>query len=240
LRYKVAIRFQVDGDLRFISHHDTMRLFERALSRAQLPVKFSEGFNPRPRISLPLPRPVGVATLADMLVIELRESVEAPQVLHRLAEQMPGGLTLLEAIELDAGRKLHPEQVAYEVALPEDRALAVRTAVERVLAAEQWPIERLDEHGKSVRSIDLRSLLVEASVGPGVLRWTHRVPDGGSARCGEWLTALGLDGREMLHRVRRTAVHWKAGTPAGLAPEPAATADAWRQMTGSRPSKPLL
>src|SRR5690606_16197351 len=111
LRYKVAIRFRVEGDLRFISHHDMMRLFERALARARLPVKHSEGFNPRPRMSLPLPRPVGVATLADRLVVELREPVETTDALARLRRQMPVGLTLAEAFEVRPGCKLRPEHV---------------------------------------------------------------------------------------------------------------------------------
>jgi radical SAM-linked protein len=217
----VAIRFRVEGDLRFISHHDTMRLFERALSRAQLPVRYSEGFNPRPKMSLPLPRPVGVATEADVLVFELGEPVDAVEALNRLAQQMPGGLVLLEAFTLDAGRKLHPEQVVYEVALPLEQIDAARPAVERLLAAEHWPVERTDQRGRPLRGIDLRPMLVAVSFEPGALRWICRVPDNGSAKPAEWLRAFGLDPREMLHRIRRTAVHWQAEAQPGPAPEPA-------------------
>ncbi len=226
LRYKVAIRFRVEGDLRFISHHDTMRLFERALSRAQLPVRFSEGFNPRPRMSLPLPRPVGVAALADVLVVELREAVDASEALARLRQQMPAGLVLLDAFHLQPERKLHPERVDYEVDLPEGLAPAVRQAVERVLSSDRWIVERTDRRGNPLRSIDIRPLLVEVSVEPGVLRWSCRVPDTGSARPGEWLLAFGLDPAEWLHRVRRTAVAWEAHTPTDSAPEPAEAASA--------------
>lgn len=224
LWYRVAIRFRVEGDLRFISHHDTMRLFERAFSRAQLPVRYSEGFNPRPRMSLPLPRPVGVATEADVLVIELCEPVDATEAMTRLAEQMPGGLVLLEAFALEMGRKLHPERVDYEVALPNDRVESARQAVAAVLAAERWPVERTDERGRPMRSIDLRPMLVAAAVGPDLLHWTCRVPDNGSARPGEWLRAFGLDARELLHRVRRVAVHWRTEASTGSVPEPAQTA----------------
>ncbi|HXK87504.1 MAG TPA: TIGR03936 family radical SAM-associated protein [Phycisphaerae bacterium] len=205
----MAIRFRIQGDLRFISHHDTMRLFERALSRAQLPVRFSEGFNPRPRMSLPLPRPVGVATAADMLVFELCEPITASETLRRLREQMPGGLELLEAIELQPDRKLNPEQVVYEVEVPPTQVAQAWEAVQRVLSSERWIIERTGHRRQSVRSIDLRPLLIEASIQSGVLRWSCRTPDTGSARPGEWLEAFGLDPAEMLHRVRRTAVEWE-------------------------------
>ena len=88
----MAIRFVIEGDLRFISHHDTMRLFERALSRAQLPVRFSKGFNPGPRLSLPLPRSVGIASGVELLAVELDDAIEPAVVLGTLSEQMPAGL----------------------------------------------------------------------------------------------------------------------------------------------------
>ncbi|MBI4580945.1 MAG: DUF2344 domain-containing protein, partial [Planctomycetes bacterium] len=93
IRYRIAIRFAVQDDVRFISHHDTMRMFERALARTDLPVRFSEGFNPRPKLSLPLPRPVGIATTADVLVVELTQPVVPEEALGRLAAQMPRGVT---------------------------------------------------------------------------------------------------------------------------------------------------
>ncbi|MEP0845099.1 MAG: DUF2344 domain-containing protein [Phycisphaerae bacterium] len=224
MRYKVAIRFRVEGDLRFISHHDTMRLFERALSRARLPVKYSEGFNPRVRMSLPLPRPVGVATSADMLVVELREPLGASEVLGRLREQMPGGLTLLEAFDLPSGGKLHPESVGYEAALPEEEIASVRSAVGRLMAADRWLVDRNDEQGRLVRAIDLRPMLIDASVEGGVLRWSCRVSDEGAARLAEWLSAFGLDPARTLHRVRRTAVEWQARPLPGAVAEPAEAA----------------
>lgn len=220
LRYKLAIRFALEGDLRFISHRDTMRLLERALSRSGLPVRFSEGFNPRPTLSLPLPRAVGVSTSADVLVLELTEAVEPREVLPRLAEQMPQGLSLQDAWALPAGETLHPEQASYEVALQDEELEPVRGAVSNLLAAGEWPIERTGR-GKPSRTIDLRAMLVEASVEPGWLRWTCRITPAGSAKPGEWLTAFGLRASERLHRVRRTAVQWasplRASAPAAIA-----------------------
>lgn len=209
----MAIRFRVEGDLRFISHHDSMRLFERALSRARLPVRYSEGFNPRPKMSLPLPRPVGVATEADVLVIELSEPMDAPVALARLAEQMPGGLVLLEAFTLETGQKLHPERVEYAVDFPPERLDVVREAAATLLAAEHWPVERTDQRGRPLRGIDLRPMLIEARIEAGTLHWACRVPDNGSAKPGEWLRAFGLDAREFLHRVRRQAVQWQTSAP---------------------------
>ena len=67
-RCRCALEYTIGGDLRFISHRDTLRLFQRAVARAALPVRFTEGFNPHPRMMIPLPRPVGVASQAETLV----------------------------------------------------------------------------------------------------------------------------------------------------------------------------
>lgn len=223
----MAIRFAVEGDLRFISHHDMMRLFERALSRAQLPVRFSEGFNPRPRMSMPLPRPVGVATTSDVLVVELSAPVPALEVLARLRQQSPAGLTLHDAWDPGPDRKLHAERVDYEVAFPTTQTDAVRAAVERLLSCDQWMVQRAGTRGRKGRDIDLRSMLIEASTEPGLLRWACRVSDSGSARPAEWLQAFGLIPSESLHHIRRTAVRWIAHKPGASSPaEPTSPEDA--------------
>ena len=73
VKQNIRIRFSKQGDIRFISHHDLMRLFERALRRAQLPVATSEGFHPRPRISLPMPLSVGFTGHSEVADVGLRE-----------------------------------------------------------------------------------------------------------------------------------------------------------------------
>lgn len=208
MRYRVAIRFEIEGDLRFVSHHDTMRLYERALARTRLPVKYSAGFNPRPRLSLPLPRAVGVASKCELLVVELCEPIQPAEVLARLAGQMPEGLRLLEAWRIEAGTGAPPGQVSYELALPADRADAVAAAVERLLAAENWPIRRENADGRSGKTIDLRAYLASASVATGTLRWTARVASGGTMRISEMLGACGLEAGDWHHRVIRTQVDW--------------------------------
>ena len=72
--------FSVTGDLRFISHRDTLRLLQRAVARADLPVRFSEGYNPHPRIAIPLPRPVGVASDDEAVVIEFERIIDGIRI----------------------------------------------------------------------------------------------------------------------------------------------------------------
>ena len=112
---RLAIRYAVEGDLRFISHHDTLRLFERALARAGIPVRYSEGFNPRPRFSVVVPRPVGVASRDELMVLEVTADLAADEALRRLQSQMPEGLTLLSAETLAPGARRVPCEVWYRL-----------------------------------------------------------------------------------------------------------------------------
>jgi radical SAM-linked protein len=221
LRYRVAIRFEIEGDLRFVSHHDTMRLCERALARTRLPIRYSAGFNPRPRLSLPLPRAVGVASQCELLVVEMCEPTEPAQVLARLAEQMPEGLRLLEAWRIEAGSGVQPGEVSHELALSTELIETVVAAVERLLAAEHWPVGRESADGKSGKTIDLRAYVASASVDAGTLRWTARVTPGGTMRISEMLGACGLEARDWHHRVKRTHVIWSASASA-ISAEPSA------------------
>ncbi len=227
MRYRVAIRFAIDGDLRFISHHDTMRLFERALARTRLPVKYSRGFNPRPRLSLPLPRAVGVASTCDVLVLELCEATEPGDVLAPLAGQMPPGVRLLDARRVEAGAAVQPETVTYALPLTGEQVSSAQAAVERLLAAEQWRVDRGSADGRSGKTVDLRGYLVSAGVQAKTLRWTVRVTSAGTVRPAEMLDACGLDAKACQHRVTRVDVCWSdAGSADRERMGPASQADA--------------
>ena len=83
-RYRLAIDFAVDGDIRFLAHRDMVRLLARAAVRGGLSLCYSEGFNPHPRVSLPLPRPVGVSSDAERVLLEQSEPIGPDETLRRL------------------------------------------------------------------------------------------------------------------------------------------------------------
>ncbi len=124
MRSRCLIRFSIEGDLRFISHHDTLRLFERALARADWPVKFSEGFNPRPRLSLPLPRSVGIASEDELLVVELAQELDPNEAVRELSRHLPCGLQIHGAAAFTASGNPQPQCVVYELRIPATRELA--------------------------------------------------------------------------------------------------------------------
>jgi len=92
-RYRVAYR--QDGPARWVGHLDIMRAFARAARRARLPLAYSRGFNPRPRMSFAAPLPVGMQGGQEYVDLELEEALPVEEVVHRLRETMPPGLQVL-------------------------------------------------------------------------------------------------------------------------------------------------
>lgn len=93
--YKIHFEFAKKGAMRYISHLDLMRLFARAMRRAGLPLKLSEGFSPHPRLSLARALKLGVESDREQGSIVLKEFVRTDEVRRLLQEQMPGGIEIL-------------------------------------------------------------------------------------------------------------------------------------------------
>jgi radical SAM-linked protein len=188
-RQRLRLWFRVVGDQRFLSHHDMMRLWERAMRRAGLPLRMSEGFNPRPRFSLSEPRSVGVASDAELLEFELADWVSPETLLDRLRRQLPESIV---ADSLDLVRpsdKARPEAVVYLAALPEPVTdLADRVA--QVLALATAPIVRRRPTGD--KSLDARPFIESLAAEGQQVRMVLRTGPGGTVRPDEVLRLLGL------------------------------------------------
>src|SRR3954467_11812626 len=95
---RLRIRYAKRGPLRFTSHRDVARAFERALRRAGVPMAFSQGFSPHPKISWIGASPTGVASEAEYVEIQVIERVDPAGLVPRLDAAMPTGLDVLEAV----------------------------------------------------------------------------------------------------------------------------------------------
>ncbi|MDP6686147.1 MAG: TIGR03936 family radical SAM-associated protein [Candidatus Omnitrophota bacterium] len=93
---KMDIRFSKKGDLRCISHLDIVRLFQRAVRRAGLPVKLSEGFSPRYKISFERALKLGVESENEKAWVSMQEYISEKEFQIRLNEKLPEGIEVLE------------------------------------------------------------------------------------------------------------------------------------------------
>ena len=190
----------IEGDLRFLSHRDSARLLERAAARAELPIAYTQGFNPHPVLRLVCPRPVGVASRDDLMVVALVGPVEPDRLVERMNRQVPAGMRFLRAASLEGRHVSVPRRIGCECPVPPAKAEHLRRSVEQFRRGGSWPIERsrpARRRGGTGRTvaIDLQRLVEDLRLDGGMLRWAL-VGDGQIwARPGEVLDALGLDGR---------------------------------------------
>ena len=208
-RQRWVFSFSVLGDLRFLSHHDTLRLFRRALARASLPVRYSEGFNPHPRIMMPLPRPVGIASDAEAIVIETDGPIEPEDALLRLERQTPTDLRMLRVRRLEPGERLVPAMVRYRVE-PADPAIAdLPHRLRQLLEADVVPVERKTPKKAGTSSVDIRPYIAAIVVDHGVVEMTLRVTGSGTAKPAEVAGLLGYEASAINHRIRRLEIQWR-------------------------------
>ncbi|MFO1063683.1 MAG: TIGR03936 family radical SAM-associated protein [Pirellulales bacterium] len=188
-RERIRIRFTKTGDLRWISHRDLARVWERLLRRAGLELAFSEGFHPKPKISFPSALALGIEALDEIVEMDLVGPIDMTSVESRIAEQLPQGMELLSLEPILPGTpKVVVLSMSYE--LPLASADAERAAGR---AAELQSSGKLtvDREGKTIEAAfsDKRFTI---SCENDVLRFTLPLASHGSLRPIEVLEALGV------------------------------------------------
>ncbi|MDP9020996.1 MAG: TIGR03936 family radical SAM-associated protein, partial [Actinomycetota bacterium] len=219
-RYR--LRFAKLGKVRFTSHRDVARMWERALRRARLPVAYTQGFSPRPKLSFGLALPTGHESLAEYLDVELAEGAgdgpEAAELPARLSPELPVGVDVLAAAPVEPGGGSLQQIVrscSWRIEVADLAHVRARCLVDAALAADEIVVTR-QRKGRDVTD-DLRpAVLSVAVVGPtptGVELDAELAVHPRSVRPGELLRALAPDLSE--GRVLRTAQWtWRDGARA--------------------------
>lgn len=160
---RLRLRHAKRGRLRFSSHRDFQRLLERAIRRAGVPIAFTAGFSPHPRISYAGAAPTGVASEAEYVELALSKEVDAEQVRAALDEALPAGFDVLEVVVArtpDFAERLAASLWRLELdGLAPDR---VGEAVAALLESAEVPVSRLTKAG--VRTFDARGAVIAATV----------------------------------------------------------------------------
>ena len=141
--HRLRIRFRRGEEVKFISHLDITRLWERALRRARIPLAHSEGFNPRPRISLAAPLSVGVTGEAELMDIFIDRKVSPHWLTASVIQQLPSGIEILDVYQIAPNMPSLQSQIRYaqyEVEIGAEKGSKdIETAVSRLLSAEHLP-----------------------------------------------------------------------------------------------------
>jgi len=152
---RIRLRYTKRGRLRFTSHRDFQRAFERALRRAEVPMAYSAGFTPHPKVSYANAAPTGTGSEAEYLEIALTESRDPERLRELLDESLPAGLDIVDAVEArTSGLADRLTASVWELRLDGvDPADAAR-AVAAFNAADAVEVQRLTKNG--MRTFDAR------------------------------------------------------------------------------------
>jgi radical SAM-linked protein len=208
---KFRIRFQKARDLRFLSHHDLMRTFERMLRRAALPFRSTEGFHPKPRMAFASALALGIVGLQEVVEIEFDGELAAEEVHDRLARQALPGLVILSVRPMDPKLKAQPCRATYRLPLDRDRRIEIVERLRQLVQEPQCWVQRLHPQP---RRVDIRPYFVEFEVSRTALDIVFRVTPQGTARPEECIELLGLSGLLQDGAVlERTALEIQDETP---------------------------
>jgi radical SAM-linked protein len=196
---RLRIRFTRGEEVKFISHLDIMRLWERALNRAGIQIAYSEGFSPHPRLSLASPLAVGVTGNAELLDIFIAGKVTPHWFTAAVSSQLPPGIEILDVRQVGVNLPSLQSQVRFAEYLveidktggPEDPGAAISSLLSR--KSLPWYHER--DTGR--REYDLRPLvdnisLVSSENGSCILEMKLKCDSNGSGRPEQVTLALGF------------------------------------------------
>ena len=163
---RVRLRYTKRGRLRFTSHRDFQRAFERALRRSEVPMAYSAGFTPHPRVSYANAAPTGTASEAEYLEIALAEPRDPELLRERLNDSLPEGLDVVEAVPAATGdfaERLAASEwrLRLDGVAPDEAERAVRV----FLAAGEVVVRRQTKKG--MRDFDARGAVASLGVEPG-------------------------------------------------------------------------
>lgn len=200
-RQRLRVRFRKEGLLRFISHRDLMRLFERALRRSVLPLAMTQGYNPHPRISFPLALATGMVGDDEVMEFELCEWLPPARVREALAAQLPADIGLRELRAVDPRGGASVTSICYSVRFLQPPPIS-EDQVAALLVRKSIPVERRRKGEQ--KTVDIRPFLTRLRLDGDVLVLECAVQQGSTTRPEEVLEALGLDVTAWLARMEIT------------------------------------
>jgi len=208
--HRLRVRFKRGQEVKFISHLDLIRLWQRAIHRARIPLAYSEGFSPHPRISLAAPLATGVTSEAELMDIYLSKFTSPHFFTSALGQQLLSGIEIIQVYPIAANQPSLQSKVRfaeYRVMLEtEQDKPEVEAAIYHLLSTEHLPWQHHRDTG--LRNYDLRALiddlrLIDFKPPSCTIGMRLRCDSGGSGRPEQVSLALGFNHHpNSIHRTK--------------------------------------
>ena len=205
---RLRVRFSRGEEIKYISHLDIVRLWQRTLRRAGIELAYSDGYNPHPRLALASPLPLGVTSEAEFMDVYTEKQITPHNFISAVNACLPPGLSVLQAAPVALSlpsmqSQLRQAEFRVQVTLPEgiDLECRVRDLMERT--SIPWQHQR----DTGLKRYDLRPLIEQIRIlaieeNTACLEMVLRCDSGGSGRPEQVTRALGLDHPLSIHRTR--------------------------------------
>ena len=199
---RLWIKFTKESPLRFLSHLDLMRAWQRAIRRARLPVAYSAGFNPHPKISFASAMAVGITSEAEYLDIQFTESLTHEQ-LSALQQAVPQGMAILEwrEVQEEAPALMALVRAAqWEVPLENTQRPQLQQKIDDIFKAPELIVQRKGKKG--IKTVDIKPMIYRLKLEDGRLMMLLASGGEGGVRPREILALLDVpEAEKRLHRI---------------------------------------
>ena len=159
------IEFTKTGTICYTSHLDLMRIFKRAFKRTGIPLAYSQGFNPHPKMGFAQPLSLGYRSRQEFIEFETAGETEAGELMQRLAEGMPEGIELVSIMEADSLKKTlasHTREAVYSIEIPcEDPASACAVLSDGYMKQDHIEAMKRQKKSKELKAVDIRPMIRE-------------------------------------------------------------------------------
>jgi radical SAM-linked protein len=207
---RLRVKFSRGEEVKFISHLDIMRLWQRVFTRAGVPLAYSEGFNPHPRVSLAAPLALGVTSEAELMDVMLSREFSPHSFSLVVGRQLPCGIKILQVLNIPLTLPSLQSQVRFAeyrvvVETEKDRE-DIEDTIASTMVKKELPWQHQRDTG--VRRYDLRALInelrfIDLDEGYCTIDMRLRCDSGGSGRPEQVVAAIGFDKYpRSLHRTR--------------------------------------
>ena len=210
MEHTLILKFKVSGNLKYLSHHQSMAMFIRALIRSGTGLCYSEGFNPRPKLSLPLPRGVGIESDDELLYASVKIE-ETAEVKERISNELPEGVEI-ESLRFVSGKtRVQPVAAVYELKMvkqPDELISNINRLQEALAAKEEIVVNRrYGQSGKTVEK-EIGCYIDSIEYASKAVQVKCRISPAGSVRLDEILRLIGMDTSECSVSVKRKSTEW--------------------------------
>jgi len=170
---RLRFYFSKEPSVKYVGHLDLIEVFDRAFRRAKMPLTFSEGFNPRPKLSFAHPLAVGISSIAEIGEIELENNVEINEFINRMNDSLPSGIRILSAEYIESNKSLMSLVTSAEYKIELEGETLTEKELNAFFEQEEIVVDKKNKK-KQIVQVNVKDLVLDYKV-EGLNIWVKLV-----------------------------------------------------------------